>query len=183
MTLTPKQIELLDALVEETGAPEPKVNQISRHYNYDSYIKSGLEGLIYWYSHKKLADSTDWDEIERQQREERERKLAERSEEVRLRTMTSIMSGLLPKISKIVPDSRVIFDITEEEISLMVFTGGDDCPISVQYSKGSLDLSATVAGDHYLEDTTYLNGNTSPRQQLKGIDAVHVYLDSLELDK
>lgn len=179
MTFTPEEAEALEALSKIFVVPDITLADVREHYNYHEWARNGIEGALTYYAYAKLKDSTDWEEIQRRKNEEFARKLAERSEEVRLGTMTGILSGLLPKISKAIPEgARVLFDITEEEISLTVLH--ENQPIlSVEYYKGSLDLSTSVDGHHYLEDTTYLNGNTSPRQQLEGINAIHVYLESL----
>lgn len=182
MTFTPEETEALESLEKVFGAREITLTHISQHYDYHEWARNAMESAATYYAYAKLKDSTDWEEINRLKREEQQRRLAARSEEVRLGIMTGIISGLLPPISKAMPEgARTMFDIDEDEISLMVLFEGESL-LTIQYSKGSLDLSITVDGEHFLEDAEHVNGNQSPRDQFKGIEAVHTYLDSLELD-
>ena len=144
--------------------------------NYEMYAQATLRVSAEWYATHKAQKATDWIEKERLENEARLKAQAERADEVRDSTMTGIMAGLLPRLGK--AGLETFFESDEHIVGLSA-SDGERAPLVMTYHKAGKTLQTFVDVDVIDEDVTYLSGNKTPREQLKGYDAVLTWLDKL----
>lgn len=184
MTFTPEQIEALDSLEGEFGPVDPYLHNVTSRehiegsYGYEHWINRNLtEALRYWGQYK-YALSVDWDEKERIEREKREKAYAARAEGVRESLVIGFLTGLLPKTQRAFADGYSDLSLKGSRFSLFAESGDSQRYVSLAYNRETFMLTTATTDDKMsTEDLTLLNGNTSPRQQVKGLEAVHAYLD------
>jgi hypothetical protein len=182
MSFTEEQIEALEMMEEVFGPTEINAQsvKVSRLPDYEyaatAYLKYALDGFACY----KLASEPEFAIAQEVARQEEERKRAEkqaaRAGEVREATVMGMMTGLVPKASKAA--GEVMFDITDKHLLLTVWRGVDRI-VLMAYDKETLVLETNVAGEIFSENMWRISGNSRPREQSKGLDAVHVYLDGL----
>lgn len=187
MTFTPAEVTALEALELAFGPTEISTGHIKAN-RVDEYERGGKMYLGYAldaYGYWKIASDPDFaaNEAKRQEEENRKRaeKLAARSGEVREAVVMGFLSGLLPKLNRDL-GGQVTFEVDKDFFVLQAQTPTGtsvSTMISIVYNRSTFYLATFVAGTDYLENLKDISGNARPRDQVKALEAVHVYLDGL----
>ncbi len=182
MSFTEEETAALDALEKVFGEHPADIAHVSQHVPSADYVKGNVRGTLSWWADFKLKQGIDFDEIDRLKREARDNALAERAQGVRESIVLGFLSGLLPKINRDLPDSEVEFYTSPEGFELQA--SGWKYTIALDYNRETFALKTSIFSEgidviDLSEDLTLVSGNTRPRDQVKGLEAVHEFLDGL----
>lgn len=187
MIFTPAEVTALEALELASGPTEISTVHISANraeeyrYNAQRYVGYALDA----YATYKLASDPEFAEKQRKALEEEARKRSEkqaaRSGEVREAVVMGFLSGLLPKLNRDL-GGQVTFEVEKDFFVLQAqkpLGTSISTMVSIVYNRSNFYLATFVAGKDYLESLKEISGNSRPRDQVEGLEAVHVYLDGL----
>lgn len=180
--LTEQEREALDALEEAFGAKEVDVRILQRDPGFEIWTRSSIDGVLNFYARLKAVESVDWDaEMERRRLAE-EKRQAERSVVSREANVLGFMTGLIPRLHKVLGWAE--FESTDGEF----FVRGaatDGTTVAMSYERATLKIitfiETTESESTYADSMQNYNGNASPRKQLDGYDAVCIFLDERSL--
>jgi len=184
MIFTEKQIEMLDDLQLEFGVPDAEFRDISRYQKdyYESHAHGWLTNhvLTHWANHK-LAQAVDWDELDRLQREEAIRKLAERAQPVRDNIVGGAFNQLLARVRTSDRVGSITYVMEKDFTNLTAYDDADVRVFTMGYDPEAKTVTTTIGSDSVrTEDVYHIHGNASPRTQLKGLDELLNWLDGLD---
>lgn len=175
---TPEQLTAFEALEEMFGPTKIEASEVSKHYasQYAPYAAEYLGSALKNFARAKMAETIDFAEIDRLQREEYDRKLAERSAEVRGNIMMGMFTSLVSKVSKAVPLGTIGFGSDEECIFLTCHIGLDEV-LEITYDKQIFVLETSFTGGYFEDNATFVMGSTSFRDQFTGVEALYSFLE------
>lgn len=174
-TTVPEAVEeVLDAVAEHMGILEAKPSDVSPYVDYGDLLVRALANLRDVHAIYNLVQSEDWQEIQRLQREEKERLEAERWEKSRDNIMVGILSSLTMKFRKAFPDSEINFTIDND--GSLVTAATPTSFIEVEYDAINHVLYTNIDDQTFDEDVKKVNGNTAPTAQFEGLSAVYAHL-------
>jgi hypothetical protein len=185
MSFTDGQIEALDALEAAFGPTETDAGRVraTSAVAYEGDAKRYLTYALEYYGHWKLATDPEFAEKQRLALEEEARKRslsqAARAGEVRESAVLGMLTGLMPKAKRTFPAGRVDLKVTAEHFGLYMESVDGQTYVTLNFDRKSFVLTTGVQGEVFSENLTHLNGNSRPREQSDGLDAVHEYLDGL----
>ncbi len=177
---TPKQAEMLDALQEEFNVPEATFGSVSRYYK-DEYGKTMhnwlVENVLTNWARHKLSQTVDWEEIDRLQKEEALRKLAERAEPIRANIVGGAFNQLLARVRVSELVQSVQYEMEGAYTSLIAYDKAEREVFSIIYTPDDRKVLTILGDQQWNEDVTNIHGSASPRTQLVGLDALLKWLD------
>lgn len=158
--------------------PEVTTRDVYKYCDYGESLTDQLNYLLRIWKTYEIAVSTDWEELERLQREEKERQLASRSVEARTNVVRSYFIQLLSNFRKYKPEGKVSF--WEGDGRIYLAYEDEFMDLSMTYLVEGKELRTII--DHgvdaqeYVDETTTLSGMRNPSEQLKGYAAVIDFL-------
>lgn len=178
---TSEQLTALEALEEMFGPTKIEASEVSKHYasQYAPYALENLVAALKNFARAKMAETIDYAEIERLQQEERARKLAERSAEVRGNIVMGVFTGLLAKLQKTMPLGKVSFSVNDEFLDLSCLHPSGEFLLAVVYNKKNFLLTTHLYEGMYEDDATFVKGSVPFRDQFAGIEAIFSHLEGV----
>jgi hypothetical protein len=177
MSFTKEQIEALEGLEKVFFEANVSVHDVDeRHVDqYLGWVFNHLGHALRYYAMHKLASTIDFEEIARLRREEYERKLAERLDEVRDGIVLGAFHSLLSKAQKSPKVTEVRYESGDGFTTLIGFD--PDEAFVMTYVRSERRIVTTLGEDKvWHDDVTYIKGSESPREQLDGLAALLDFL-------
>lgn len=181
----PEQSAALDALEEVFGPVDPLLHNVKdshglkSEYGYKHWIERSLkEALIHWGQYKH-ALTVDWEEVERKRHEAYIKQQLERGDKVR----DNVVGGAFNQLMSRARASKTVATLQYEEDGYwnLIAYGAEDVNkelFSMSYMPADMEVTVTIGQDTVITDSvSRMVGSCSPRQQLKGLDAVLTWLD------
>lgn len=179
---TPEQLYALSFLKKELGIAEVTIEDIHEGdvATYAEYAHRALSSSIRYFTLAQFSETIDFQEIKRLKQEARDKRLAERAESTRESLVLNFMTAIIPKLVKTFPEYSVTLSQDENFFSLTVDTNDPDHNehfIQMVFIRESYELRTYIERIETIDDLTLVNGNTSPRAQIRGLNYLFIHME------